>query len=235
MNIFVGNLSFAATEDGVKKLFAGFGNISSVTILMRKEKKVPKSRGFGFVQMPVEQEALAAIAALNGKEFMGRVLRVEPARPKKEAQAENEPEEKRERKKPWYGPVFQKPGRYRSGRRTHSYMKRQRQAGLPEEPKPRKSIYDNPLRWRKKKPWQKKQGEHKPWQKTEGEHKPWRKSEGGVKPWQKKQGEHKPWKKAEGEARPWKKPAGEFKPWRKSEGRPQKSRFKGRRRSALPR
>jgi hypothetical protein len=80
MNIFVGNLSFEATEGDVKKLFEGFGNVASVVIVMRKEKKTPKSRGFGFVQMPDEQQALAAIAALNGKEFMGRVLDVNPAR-----------------------------------------------------------------------------------------------------------------------------------------------------------
>src|SRR3989338_119472 len=82
MNIFVGNLSFEATQDDVKKLFEGFGNVTSVVIVMSKEKKAPKSRGFSFVQMPDEQPALAAIAALNGKEFMGRILNVDPARPK---------------------------------------------------------------------------------------------------------------------------------------------------------
>src|SRR3989338_2022028 len=82
MNIFVGNLLFEATQGDVKKLFEGFGNVASVVIAMSKEKKMPKSRGFGFVQMPDEQQALAAIAALNGKEFMGRLLNVNPARPK---------------------------------------------------------------------------------------------------------------------------------------------------------
>ena len=84
MNIFVGNLSFDAAEGDVKKLFEDFGNVASVVIVMRKEKKAPKSRGFGFVEMPDEQQALAAIAALSGKEFMGRVLNVDPARPKTE-------------------------------------------------------------------------------------------------------------------------------------------------------
>jgi len=82
MNIFVGNLLFDATEGDVKKLFEGYGFVASVVIVMSKEKKAPKSRGFGFVQMPDGKQALAAIAAINGKEFMGRVLNVSPARPK---------------------------------------------------------------------------------------------------------------------------------------------------------
>jgi RNA recognition motif-containing protein len=155
MNIFVGNLLFAATEGEVKKLFEGFGNVVSVAIVMEKEKKSPKSRGFGFVEMPDEQRALAAIAALNGKEFMGRVLDVSPARPKTEAQAKNEPKKRqpqaRLEKKAWFRPVFKKPGAYKSGRRTHSYMKRRGLAGMQEVAKPKKKSQDNPMRWRKKK------------------------------------------------------------------------------------
>jgi len=277
MNIFVGNLSFDANEGDVKKLFEGFGNVASVVIVMRKEKKAPKSRGFGFVQMPDEQQALAAIAALNGKEFMGRVLDVNPARPKAEAQAENElkekrqpkatveaeqhPREEREQKKTWFNPVFNKhpaltdrrvrpsgqhlaledrqvrpsgrPGTYKGGRRTHSYMKRRGLDGMQEEAKPRQRNQDNPMRWRKRKdqakPWQKSPGEHKPWKKTEGEVRPWKKAEGEFKPWRKSEGGIKPWKKPAGDAKPWKKPAGDAKPWSKSSERPQKSRFKGRR------
>ncbi|MFA4889148.1 MAG: hypothetical protein WC628_06200 [Candidatus Omnitrophota bacterium] len=102
MNIFVGNLSFEANGGDVKKLFEGFGNVASVVIVMSREKKTPKPRGFGFVQIPDEQQALAAIAALNGKEFMGRVLDINPARPKAKAQAENELKEKgRGKHKPW--------------------------------------------------------------------------------------------------------------------------------------
>jgi RNA recognition motif-containing protein len=99
MNIFVGNLSFEAAEDDIKKLFEGFGNVVSVVILKRKEKKAPKSRGFGFVDMPDEQQALAAIAGINGKEFMGRVINVEPARPKVETKEESKPKKKRESEK----------------------------------------------------------------------------------------------------------------------------------------
>ena len=226
MNIFVGNLLFEATEAEVEKLFAGFGNVASVAIVMSKDKKAPRSRGFGFVQMSDEQQALAAIAALNGKEFLGRVLHVESARPKPKVEAQ---------------PVFNKPGTYKGGRRTHSYIKRQGLAGIEAEVKPRRRIQDNPMRWRKKgdqpKPWQKSQGEHKPrekvegaalpWKKTEGEPKPWRTSEGGFKPRRKVSGEPNPWKKAEGESKPWKKPAGDANPWSKSSERPQKSGFKG--------
>jgi hypothetical protein len=178
--------------------------------------------------MPDEQQALTAIAALSGKEFMGRVLDVNPSRPKAEAQTENKVKEKRqpkatveakqyspeerEQKKTWFNPVVNKPGRYRGGRRTRSYMKRRGLTGMQQEVKPRPRSQDNPMRWRKKKeqvkPWQKTPGEHKPWKKTEGEVKPWRKSEGGIKP--------------------WKKPAGDAKPWSKSNGRTQKSRLKGR-------
>ncbi len=211
MNIFVGNLSFDATEADVKKLFEGFGNVASVVIVMRKEKKAPKSRGFGFVQMPDEQQALAAIAALNGKEFMGRVLDVNPARPKVESQAVVELKEKRQ------------PGTYKGGRRTRSYMSRRGLAGMQEEAKPRRRSQDNPMRWRKRK------DQAKPWQKSPGEPKPWEKVEGEARPWKKTQGESKPWRKSEGGIKPWKKPAGDAKPWSKSSERPQKSRFKGRR------
>jgi RNA recognition motif-containing protein len=160
MKIFVGNLSFDSTQEDVKKLFDGFGNVTSVAIVMEKEKKAPKSRGFGFVDMPDQQQALAAIAALNGKEFMGRVLKVDPARSKAEIQTASrlkvtEPQ-----------PVFNKPGEYKGGRRTLSYLKRRGLAGIQEKVKPRRRSQDNPMRWRKKK------DQAKPWQKSTGERKP---------------------------------------------------------------
>jgi len=78
-NIFVGNLSFKATKEDVVKLFDPFGTVANVVVV---EKKKGKSRGFGFVDMPNEEERSAAIAALQGKEFMWRVLSVSPVIPK---------------------------------------------------------------------------------------------------------------------------------------------------------
>ena len=76
MNIFVGNLSFEATEQDVLKLFQQFGEVLSITILMDKNGK--KSRGFGFLEMADDEKAKAAIAALEGSEFMGRNINVSP-------------------------------------------------------------------------------------------------------------------------------------------------------------
>ncbi len=79
MNIFVGNLSFSATENDVKSIFEAFGAVSSVRI---KKKSGQNSRGFGFVSMPDDGQAQAAIAGLQDKEFMGRPLSVSIERPK---------------------------------------------------------------------------------------------------------------------------------------------------------
>jgi len=86
MNIFVGNLSFSATEQDVKTIFEAFGVVTSVNI---KKKSGKNSRGFGFVCMPDDIQAQAAIVALEEKDFMGRPLsispeRVKPVKPKKD-------------------------------------------------------------------------------------------------------------------------------------------------------
>lgn len=154
MNIFVGNLSFDSTQDDVKGLFAGFGSVASVVIVMEREKTAPKSRGFGFVEMPDEQQAFAAIAALNGKEFMGRALNISPARPKTEAERKAElkkkiqvkaaakvkqrPPEEEAQKETWFSPVFNKAGTYKGGRRTRSYIMKRGLAGVQETVKPRR-------------------------------------------------------------------------------------------------
>ena len=80
MNIYVGNLSYSLSESELRDAFAGFGEVSSVKVLMDRE--TGRSRGFGFVEMPNQSEAEAAIAQLNGKELGGRALRVNEARPK---------------------------------------------------------------------------------------------------------------------------------------------------------
>jgi RNA recognition motif-containing protein len=80
MNIYIGNLSFDATEDEVRQLFAEHGDVSSVNIIT--DRDTGRSKGFGFVEMPQTEQAQAAIKALNGKEHRGRNLNVNEARPK---------------------------------------------------------------------------------------------------------------------------------------------------------
>ncbi len=82
MNIYVGNLSFQATEDEIRQAFAGFGQVTSVAII--KDQFTGKSRGFAFVEMANNTEAQAAIQGLNGKELGGRPLKVNEARPREE-------------------------------------------------------------------------------------------------------------------------------------------------------
>ena len=81
-NIFVGNLDFGATEDGVRSLFEAYGNVQRVSI--KTDRDTGRSRGFAFVEMPDAGEAERAIAALNGTQFGGRALNVNEARPKTE-------------------------------------------------------------------------------------------------------------------------------------------------------
>ena len=80
MNIYVGNLSYALTESEQRDAFAEFGDVSSVNILTDRE--TGRARGFGFVEMPNQAEAEAAVMNLNGKDLGGRVLRVNEARPR---------------------------------------------------------------------------------------------------------------------------------------------------------
>jgi cold-inducible RNA-binding protein len=82
MNIFVGNLAHSSSEDDLRKEFEAFGVVSKVSIL--KDKFTGAPRGFGFVEMASKEEAEAAMNALNGKDFMGRPLSVNEARPKAE-------------------------------------------------------------------------------------------------------------------------------------------------------
>ncbi len=81
MDIYVGNLSFDATDEELQTLFEEYGAISSASVI--KDKFSGKSRGFGFVEMEDKTEAESAISGLNEYSFMGRTLRVNEARPKK--------------------------------------------------------------------------------------------------------------------------------------------------------
>jgi RNA recognition motif-containing protein len=78
MNIYIGNLSFNATEEELEKLFSERGKVSSVDII--KDKFTGKSRGFAFVEMPDQTEAESAIQALNGKKVKDRNIMVNQAR-----------------------------------------------------------------------------------------------------------------------------------------------------------
>jgi RNA recognition motif-containing protein len=80
MKLFVGNLSFGATEETVRSLFETHGTVDSVSIMT--DRDTGRSRGFGFVEMSNDGEADKAIAALNGREVAGRALTVNEARPK---------------------------------------------------------------------------------------------------------------------------------------------------------
>jgi len=80
--IFVGNFSFSTTDADLRQWFAPYGAVDSVTVVT--DRDTGRSRGFGFVEMPNDNEAEAAIAALNGKEAGGRALTVNEARPKTE-------------------------------------------------------------------------------------------------------------------------------------------------------
>jgi RNA recognition motif-containing protein len=82
MNIYIGNLSFTATEADLKEAFQAFGEVSSCNII--KDKYSGQSRGFGFVEMPNKDEAEKAISMLNGKDFKGRSLKVNEAKPRTE-------------------------------------------------------------------------------------------------------------------------------------------------------
>jgi len=81
-NIYVGNLSFGSTEDTVRGLFEGYGSIENVSII--RDRDTGQSRGFGFVEMSDTEAADRAIAELNGREFEGRSLTVNEARPRAE-------------------------------------------------------------------------------------------------------------------------------------------------------
>jgi RNA recognition motif-containing protein len=80
--LYVGNLGYGVTDDELARLFEAHGTVQSAQVIM--DRDTGRSKGFGFVEMGSDQEAQAAIAALNGKEVGGRALTVNEARPKTE-------------------------------------------------------------------------------------------------------------------------------------------------------
>ena len=80
MNIYVGNLSYKATEDDLKSAFSRFGEVTSASIIRDKVSGQPK--GFGFVEMSVKADAEKAIKELDGVPLKGREIKVNEARPR---------------------------------------------------------------------------------------------------------------------------------------------------------
>ena len=80
MNIYIGNISYQTTEDEVQTLFEEHGTVDSVHLI--SDRETGRSKGFGFVEMPNDEEAKKAIEAVDGSEFGGRQLKVNEARPR---------------------------------------------------------------------------------------------------------------------------------------------------------
>ena len=89
MNIYVGNLSYNISDDELREAFAAFGDVSSATVIM--DRMTGRSKGFGFVEMPIKEEAEAAIEALDGSDLKGRNVRVNEARPREDRPAQRRP------------------------------------------------------------------------------------------------------------------------------------------------
>ncbi|MBI5372978.1 MAG: RNA-binding protein [Sphingobacteriales bacterium] len=82
MTIYVSNLSFTVSDDQLKKIFVPFGEVASAKVMT--DKFTNRSRGFGFVEMPEEQQAQKAIDDLNGSSCEGRPMVVNMAKPRKQ-------------------------------------------------------------------------------------------------------------------------------------------------------
>jgi cold-inducible RNA-binding protein len=78
--LYVGNLSYTVSSEALGQLFAPHGKVDSAEVIM--DRDTGRGKGFGFVEMSTDQEAQAAIAALNGQEHEGRKLNVNEARPR---------------------------------------------------------------------------------------------------------------------------------------------------------
>jgi cold-inducible RNA-binding protein len=80
--LYVGNLTYSVTDSALEQMFAPQGTVESAQVIM--DRDTGRSKGFGFVEMKTDQEAQAAIAAMNGKEFDGRSLTVNEAKPRED-------------------------------------------------------------------------------------------------------------------------------------------------------
>lgn len=80
--LYVGNLTYSVSDSDLEQMFGAHGSVQSAQVIM--DRDTGRSKGFGFVEMGSDQEAQAAIAALNGKDMDGRTLTVNEARPREE-------------------------------------------------------------------------------------------------------------------------------------------------------
>ena len=80
MNIYVGNLAYAVTDQDLQEAFSAFGTVDKASVINDRESG--RSKGFGFVEMPVDEEARLAIDSLNGKDIKGRCVNINEARPR---------------------------------------------------------------------------------------------------------------------------------------------------------
>ena len=82
MNIYVGNLAYSITDDDLREAFGEFGEVSRASVIM--DRDTGRSKGFGFVEMPDNSQAEAAINGLNEKDLSGRPIRVNEAKPRED-------------------------------------------------------------------------------------------------------------------------------------------------------
>jgi RNA recognition motif-containing protein len=82
VKIYVGNLSYSTDNDGLRAAFEQFGAVNSAEVVI--DRNTNRSRGFGFVEMPTDDEAKAAIAGLDSKDLDGRPIKVNEARPRRD-------------------------------------------------------------------------------------------------------------------------------------------------------
>ena len=82
MNIYVANLNYKVQDENLRELFEEYGEVSSAKVI--SDRETGQSRGFGFVEMPDESDALTAIEELDGADVQGRAIKVNKARPRTE-------------------------------------------------------------------------------------------------------------------------------------------------------
>ncbi len=87
IKLYVGGLAYSTTDKELEELFASYGNVTSATVI--KDRESGRSKGFGFVEMSDLKESQIAIEELNGKEFGGRTITVNQARPQEERRSSN--------------------------------------------------------------------------------------------------------------------------------------------------